>query len=349
VAGEGLERGVRVGRAHDLHQLDLVELVLADHPARVLAVGAGLRAKARRVCDIAQRQRLGRDDLVAHEIGDGDLGRGDEEELGIVAHREEVGLELRELAGAGERGARHEIGDVDLGIAVLAHVQVEHELRERAMQARERAVHHGEACARDAPGGLEVEPAARRAEGDVVLRLEVERARCSDASHLDVRGLVAPLGDGRMQQVRYSEQQRVHLTLHGRQLRVDACNVGCKRFAPRDERRDVLAATLGLADRLRVRVALGAQAVGFDLRGASPLVERAQRRHVEAETAAGEVLRHGLGIGAKELGIEHVGTPPQAPITRKPLALAATANAASCVASDSGLAVCSFQSSAVAR
>ena len=37
VPGELLVRGVRLLRVHDLHQLDLVELVLADHAARVLA------------------------------------------------------------------------------------------------------------------------------------------------------------------------------------------------------------------------------------------------------------------------------------------------------------------------
>ena len=44
---------------HDLHHLDLVELVLADHAARVLAVAARLGAKARRVRGELDRQRLG--------------------------------------------------------------------------------------------------------------------------------------------------------------------------------------------------------------------------------------------------------------------------------------------------
>ncbi len=41
---------------HDLNDLDLFELVVADHAARVLAVAAGLRAKARRVRGQLQRQ-----------------------------------------------------------------------------------------------------------------------------------------------------------------------------------------------------------------------------------------------------------------------------------------------------
>ena len=58
VAGQLLERLVRVLRMDDLHHLDLVELVLADHAARVLAVAAGLRAEARRVRGEPDRQRF---------------------------------------------------------------------------------------------------------------------------------------------------------------------------------------------------------------------------------------------------------------------------------------------------
>src|SRR6516165_4312969 len=37
VRSEFLERRIGIGRAYDLHQLHLVELVIADHAARVLA------------------------------------------------------------------------------------------------------------------------------------------------------------------------------------------------------------------------------------------------------------------------------------------------------------------------
>src|SRR5690606_39803595 len=41
--------GIRIRGLHDLHHLDLVELMLADHAARVLAVGTRLGTEARRV------------------------------------------------------------------------------------------------------------------------------------------------------------------------------------------------------------------------------------------------------------------------------------------------------------
>ena len=61
----------------DLHQLHLVELVLADHAARVAAIGARFAAEARRVRHELHRQFFQRHDLVAHHVGDGDFGGGD--------------------------------------------------------------------------------------------------------------------------------------------------------------------------------------------------------------------------------------------------------------------------------
>src|SRR5258706_8305981 len=60
---------VRFRGMDDLHQLDLVELGVADHAARVLAGGAGLRAKTRRVAGGLQRPLFERPGLGAHEIG----------------------------------------------------------------------------------------------------------------------------------------------------------------------------------------------------------------------------------------------------------------------------------------
>jgi hypothetical protein len=60
-ASHALVLGVAVGRARDdADQLDLLELVLADHAARVAPGAAGLGAEARRVRGHAQRQRSAR-------------------------------------------------------------------------------------------------------------------------------------------------------------------------------------------------------------------------------------------------------------------------------------------------
>ncbi len=49
-------------RATDRDQLDLLELVLADHAAHVAPAAAGLGTEAHRVGGHAQRQALGIDD-----------------------------------------------------------------------------------------------------------------------------------------------------------------------------------------------------------------------------------------------------------------------------------------------
>ena len=63
---------------------------------------------------------------------------------------------------------------VDLGVAVLRGVQVEHPRDQRALQPRAPALEHVEARARDLHAALEVDDAERGAELPVRLRREVE-------------------------------------------------------------------------------------------------------------------------------------------------------------------------------
>ena len=90
----------------DADQLDLVELVLADHAARVLAGGARLGAEAGRAGGEAQRQLLLVEDLVVHEVGERHLGGRDQPEAVVGA--EQVLGELRQLAGAERRVVAHQ-------------------------------------------------------------------------------------------------------------------------------------------------------------------------------------------------------------------------------------------------
>ena len=139
---------------HDLHHLDLVELVLADHAARVLAVAARFRAEARRVRGQLDRQRVGGEDLVAHGVGERDLRRRDQvEPLALRLRRRPSAprtCRLRTSAAASVPTSVSRVDDVRrvaLGVAVLARLHVEHELRERAVQPREVAAQEREARA----------------------------------------------------------------------------------------------------------------------------------------------------------------------------------------------------------
>jgi hypothetical protein len=72
---------------------------------------------------------------------------------------EEVFGELGQLAGAEERLRVDHVGRQDFGVAVLAGVQVEHEVGEGAFEARSLAEVDDEARAGDLGGALEVEDA----------------------------------------------------------------------------------------------------------------------------------------------------------------------------------------------
>ena len=84
----------------ELHELDLVELVLADQTAHVLAVRAGLAAEARRVGGVADRQLAAVEDLAAVEVGQRHFRRRHQIEIPLAGDLEEIGFELRQIAGA---------------------------------------------------------------------------------------------------------------------------------------------------------------------------------------------------------------------------------------------------------
>ena len=172
-----------VGRG-EFDQLDLLELVLADHAADVLAVAAGFGAEAGGVGAEAGGELGLVEGLVAEEVGDGDLGGGDEPVVGVlilagdvgtlVVAVEEVLRELGELAGAEEGLGVDHVGRQDFGVAVMAGVEVEHEVGDGAFEACSLAVVDDEARAGDFGGALEVEDAEAFADLPVGQGGEVE-------------------------------------------------------------------------------------------------------------------------------------------------------------------------------
>jgi hypothetical protein len=123
--------GVGLFGARELDQLDLLKLVLADDAARIFAGGAGLGAEAGRVGGERDGQPRFVENLVAVEIGDGNLGGGNEpvvvvfelaagDGFGVgVGAAEEVFGKLGQLAGAEERLAVDHERRQDFGVAVL--------------------------------------------------------------------------------------------------------------------------------------------------------------------------------------------------------------------------------------
>ena len=113
-------------------------------------------------------------------------------QIPVAADLEQILLELRQVARAGQRRGVHQERRLDFGVAVLARVEIEHEVDERAGEPRAGAHQHGEARAGHAGGALEIQDAERGAEFPVRLRFEVERRRLPVLTHdLIVLGALA--------------------------------------------------------------------------------------------------------------------------------------------------------------
>ena len=188
IARQRLELVVRLLGRRELHELDLVELVLPDQAAHVGAVRPGLAAEARRVGRVLERQPRRSSISSRWRLVSGTSAVGMRIQIPVAGDLEQVLLELRQVAGADERRRSDEKRRLHLGVAVLARVQVEHERDERARQPRAGAEQHREARAGHPRRPLEVEDAERGPEVPVRLRLEVERPRLASTAHLDVVG-----------------------------------------------------------------------------------------------------------------------------------------------------------------
>src|SRR5687767_2792974 len=86
-----------VFRQAQLYEFDLFKLMLADKPARVFSVTAGLASKTRRVCRIIFGQFTGIKDLLGVIIRDRDLCRRDQSKTAVVLYMKQVVLKFWQL------------------------------------------------------------------------------------------------------------------------------------------------------------------------------------------------------------------------------------------------------------
>src|SRR5687768_52156 len=182
VAGEqGVLRFAGVG-SDEPDQLDLVELVYPEQPAGVFPRGARLAAKAGSERHIGERQHPGFENLVAVQVGDRNFSGGNQEQI-VPGRGVEVILELGELPGAGECGARNQEGRRDLQIPVLGGVEVEHEARQCAHQSRPGAPEDRKSRTGDLAAPGQVENAERFSQLPMGAGCEVEGRRLAPALH----------------------------------------------------------------------------------------------------------------------------------------------------------------------
>ncbi len=211
VGGEEFVLGVGVFGGAELDELDLLELMLADHAAGVFAVGAGFGAEAGGVGGEGDGAGAEVDDFVAEDVGDGDFGGGDEPVVGVlelaggegafVVAVEEVFGEFGELADAVEGPGVDHVGREDLDVAVARGVEVDHEVGEGAFEAGAGAEVEDEAGAGDLGGAFEVEDAEGFAKLPVGFGSEVEGGDGAPGFDADVVELGGSGGDGVLREV----------------------------------------------------------------------------------------------------------------------------------------------------
>src|ERR1700737_2304948 len=85
-----------------LHDFDLLELMLTDQAARVLAVRTRLTSKTRRIGGVETRKTRCVEDLVAVDVRDRHFGWRDELQIAL-GELEEILFEFRKLTRGAER------------------------------------------------------------------------------------------------------------------------------------------------------------------------------------------------------------------------------------------------------
>ena len=190
---------------------------------------------------------------------------------------------------------------------MLARVQIEHELGERTMQPREPARQHREPRTGDPPGGFEIEPTEDFAERHVIARFEVKALRAPPNAALR-HSPTHRCPSGTLACSRLGNPSRIcsSCACTSAEPQLDGLQLAAQRIGACQERGDVLPCSLRLADRLGLRVALVAQAVGFDLQLLALLLQGGECREVEREPATREVRGDDFRFVAEQPRIDHV-------------------------------------------
>ncbi len=165
--------------------------------------------------------------------------------------------EFRQLRRAEHGGVAHHQRRADLGVAMRAGMQIEHELPERAFHARQPLLQHHKTRAGQFGGQLEIHHAERLAQFEMLLGLEGVIALLAVRVMLDILagiGAVRHIVERQIGNLRELDVERgdgtLFLSLHRRNRRLELCDL---RHQFRGGRLVFL--RLGLADILRSRVA----------------------------------------------------------------------------------------------
>jgi hypothetical protein len=121
--------------------------MLPDEASHIRAIRSGLAAETWRVGRVLQRQIAAIENLFAMKVRERHFGRRNQEQIPVAADAEEILLELWKVPRSCERRAVHQKRRLDFLVAVVACVDVEHEIDQRPLEPGAGAQQHGKARA----------------------------------------------------------------------------------------------------------------------------------------------------------------------------------------------------------
>src|SRR5690606_5394089 len=133
------------------------------------------------------------------------------------------------------------------------------------VQTRDRAAHQRKARAGQLCSSIKIEIAVPLADSNVILGLEVEGAWRAPAAYLDVIVLATANRYALVRQVGNGQQNGVKLGLDRLQFLLGRIQLGAHAVHVRQQRLDILAPGLGLADGSGATVAFSLQGLGTGL------------------------------------------------------------------------------------
>ena len=138
------------------------------------------------------RQIVFIDNFITHQVGQRHFRRRDQRVVAAVSlffqrtSMEQVAGEFRQLAGAIQGVLVYQVRDIVFAIAMLFSVQIQHELRQGAVQTGQLAFHHHEARTGELNGGGKIQPAVHFTQRHVIAHVKIELARRAPAADFNV-------------------------------------------------------------------------------------------------------------------------------------------------------------------
>ena len=189
---------------------------------------------------------------------------------------------------------------------MLARVRIEHEIHQRAFQARAQPAVHREPRGRDLRRAFQVQDAEFGTKIPMRLGREVERARRAPAVDLDVILGAAPHGNRLVRKVRHAGERQAKLLVKIAHLLIEPGNALADLTHLLLPLRGIDALLSQLGDLAAFRVAQGFQLLGLGHGGAPSRIEFAKCVHVKRKPARSQAARDRIQIGAEIVQIVHV-------------------------------------------